>query len=221
MTSALDQLPDPLITPLLALLADAANADLSAEMVEAGLTPELVVATTAPHPVALEILGETALPLLACYRVRTRSRRFSIAYVDHTYTLQLAYLTPAAAREQLGARWPLLDRVWSSLLRALRRGRHDAHQAGANVLGPAGVLKVDLATAQKLELFAEAGDFTYPMFRAEVDVVYRSASEIDTSALYPALSFTHHFYVDGGGGEPDAVSVSLTPAGQLVPYERG
>lgn len=211
MTSALDSLVDPLIAPLLALLKDAINADLAAEMLALDLVPEDAVQTTAPHPVPLEIAGQLALPMLTCFRVRSRSRVATFSHTDQVNTLQFGYLTPATSREQLDERWPLLDRVWQSLLRTLNRGSHPAHLAGAPVLEEAGVVRIATEAALKLELFAEAGDYSYPMFRGEVDVTWRDTSPFDTSGLFPALSFEHEFHIDRpvDEGEPDVVSLAL------------
>ena len=221
MTSALDTLSDPLVTPVLALLKDAVNADLRAQMLLAGVEPEDAIVSTAPHPVELEIAGESPLPMLTCYRVRSRSRQFSFSHVDHTSTLQLSYITSATAREQLDERWPLLHRVWTAILTTLARGHHLSHQEGASVLLDAGVIRLDPATAQKREVFVAGGDYTYPGFVAEIDVVHRDGAELDTSTLYPVLSFTHRFHIDEGSedGEADVTAISLTPAGELVPYE--
>lgn len=219
MTSALDTLEDPFLTPLLALLMEGVNADVAA-LAAPDAEPEPAVRSTAPHPVALEIAGESALPLLSCYRVRSRGRQRSIAYVDHTVTLQIAYTSPATAREQLSARWPLLEVVWQSILGTIRRGYHAAHQGGIEVLGPLGVIEVPLASAQKRELFAADGDYAYPSFLAEVDVILQTASFEETGTLHPALSFTHNFYLDGVRDDvPDVAAISFTPEGELVPYE--
>lgn len=216
MTSALDTVEDPLLTPLLALLADAINADLAAEAPPSA-TPEAAVASTAPHPVPIITVGETALPVLSCYRVRSRARRRSIAYVDHTTTLQFSYLSASTAREQLPARWPMLERVYQALVKALVAGTHPAHAAGAEVLEPLGLIDVLLPSLQKRELFAEGGDFTYPMFLLEVDVVVQTSDFTDPSTLWPALSFEagiyHHAVSDDA---PDVAVISYTPLGQAV-----
>lgn len=218
MTSALDTVVDPLLTPLLGLLQDAINADLAAEVPPApDTTAEPAVATTAPHPVPIVIAGETALPLLACYRVRSRARQRSISYVDHTQTLQFSYLSAATAREQLPARWPSLERVYQALLKTLRAGHHPAHAGDANVLEGLGIIDVPLSTLQKRELFAEGGDFTYPMFLLEVDVVVQTATFNDPSTLYPALSFETGIYIGCVTEAPPDVSViSYTPLGEAV-----
>lgn len=216
MTSALDTIVDPLLVPLLALLKDAINADLAAEA-PADATPEPAVATTAPHPVPILIAGETALPVLACYRVRSRARQRSVSYVDHTQTLQFSYVSAATAREELPARWPSLERVYEALLQTLRAGHHPAHQGDAHVLEGLGVVDLPLSTLQKRELFAEGGDFTYPMFLLEVDMVVQTAEFKDPSTLWPALSFETGIYHGAVTADPPDVSViSYTPLGQAV-----
>lgn len=216
MTSALDTVEDPLITPLLAFLKDAINGDLAPEM-PPGNTPEPAVASVAPHPVALEIAGETALPLLSCYRVRSRTRQRTVTYVDRTVTLQFTYVSAATAREQIEARWPLLERVWVALESALLEGAHPAHAGGANVLAALGVIEVPLGTSQKREGFQPGGDFAYPCFIAEVDLLVQSSSAPDTSHLYPALSFQSDLYIGGvTEAPPDVSAISYTPLGEAV-----
>ena len=218
MTSALDTVVDPLVTPLLALLKDAINADLAAEVPPSpDTTPEPAVATTAPHPVPIIMAGETALPLLACYRVRSRARQRSVVYFDHTQTLQFSYLSAATAREQLPARWPSLERVYQALVKTLRAGHHPAHAGDANVLESLGIIDMPLTTLQKRELFAEGGSFTYPMFLCEVDVVVQTTDFTDPSTLWPALSFETGIYHDHvTDEEPDVSVISYTPLGQAV-----
>lgn len=216
MTSALDTVEDPLITPLLAFLKDAINSDLSPETPPA-TTPEPAVATTALHPVVIEIAGETALPLLSCYRVRSRSRRRSVTYIDRTVTLQFTYVSAATAREQLDARWPLLERVWVALEGALLAGAHPAHEDGANVLTPLGVIEVPLGASQKREAFQAGGDYTYPCFVAEVELVVQTTTTADTSHLYPALSFQSDLYIGSvTEAPPDVSALSYTPLGAAV-----
>lgn len=216
MTSALDTVVDPLVTPLLAFLKDAINADLSAET-PPDSEPEAAVATTAPHPVDIEMTGETALPILTCYRTRSRARRRSIAFVDHTVTLQFTYVTAATAREQLGARWPLLERVWAALLLSLSTGSHPAHADGEDVLDSLRVIEVVLSTAQKREIFQPGGDYTYPAFVAEIDLIVQDDSLGDASTLYPALSFDGGIYLgDVTEDAPDVAARAYTPLGEQV-----
>lgn len=195
--NALEALSDPLITPLLALMKDAINADVRAQMVAAGKTPEDAVVTTAPHPVALEIAGQAALPLLSCYRVRSRQRSTTMYWIDSVDTLQFAYVTPQCAREQIDERWPLLQRVWRRILITMQLGCDVAHLSGADVFGPAGVIAYEESSASKVDLFAETGDYAYPMFRGEMEVIWRD-DEYQTSrtaALFPALSIESDLFV--------------------------
>lgn len=214
--TALESLSDPLIAPVLALCKDAINADLADAMEAAGVTPEDAVRATAPYPFALRIEGAAVLPALHCYRVQSRSTQFSVVHVDHVSRLQFTYATPGIGREGLDERWPLLDRVWRALLGALKSGSHAAHADGADVLSDAGVVKVDLGTTRKLEVFIEDGNHTFPGFIGELDVTWRDGSDVDTGSLYPALSFEAKVFADGVSetGDPDAVSRALTPIGE-------
>ena len=217
MTSALDTVQDPLITPLLALAKDAVNADVVLD-VDPAATPEAAVATTAPHPVPIEILGETALPVLACYRIRARTTERSLLLTDYTYTLQWVYVSPATAREQLDERWPLLNRVWLSLMKAVYAGQSPAHAAGVDVLGPIGVIDMPGERALKREFFYDGGDYAYPAFVWEMEVVMQDDSATDTTGLWPALSFLSQFWIDSGvtAEPPDVSVISYTPLGKLV-----
>lgn len=216
MTSALDTLEDPLITPLLALAKDAINADVALD-VDPAATPEAAVATTAPHPIPIEIIGETAMPILACYRVRTRVSQRTVHLYDHTQTLQWVYVSPATSREQLPYRWPLLEHVWQALLSAVTSGSSAAHKGGAQVLEPIGVIDLPLPRILKREFFYDNGDYAYPAFVAEMDVVVQDDSALDTSHLWPALSFQSDIYLGDVTTDPPDVSViSYTPLGKLV-----
>jgi hypothetical protein len=214
--NALDVIPDPLVTPVLALLYDAINADLAIDMAAAGVPVENAVSTTSHVPFTLTMVGAGALPALHCYRVRSRSSQQTVQWVNHTSTLQFVYATPAAGREQLDVRWPLLDRVWHSMLRALKRGYHPAHAGGDLVLLEAGVVRIDLSTAIKREAFIEAGQQTFPGFVAELDVVWRDANDIDQGPFFPALSFDALLFTDrpvDTETEADVHARAVLPAG--------
>jgi hypothetical protein len=225
MTSALDTVADPLITPILALLKDAINAELAAEVpVDPDIVAEPAVATTAAYPVSIEMAGETALPILSCYRVRSRASQRTVAFVDHTLSLQFTYVSAATSREELEARWPLLDRVWRTLEATLREGSHAAHAAGAAVLSGLGIIDVPLQSALKRELYQPGGDYAYPAFVAEMDLVVQASSLADPSTLWPALSFQSDIYLGDVADDPaDVRVISYTPIGleerDAEPYE--
>lgn len=215
---ALESLTDPLLGPMLALLKDGITADMLALTVEAGAEDtRAAVKTTVARPFVLGVEGEDVLPALHCHRIRSRSSQFSAVYVDHIATLQFMYVTPACSQELLEPRWALLDRVWRSMLRTLRRGSHPAHAFGADVLDDAGVVRINLLTAVKREAFVEQGEYTFPAFVAEMDVTWRDGTEVDQGPLFPALSFDTQIFVNTDGdttGTPDVVARSVTDAGQ-------
>jgi hypothetical protein len=227
MTAELQSLPDPLITPLLALLKDAINADVAAAMVAAGLTvagdsdgagEDAAVITTLARPFELRVEGNEALPALHCYRTQARTRQFTAVHLDHLYTLQFVYVTPAVEKDQLDERWPLLDIVWRSLVTTLKKGHHPAHLAGAHVLCDAGVVRADYATALKREMCVEGEHFNNPGFIAQVEVTWRDLSKEDTTGLPLALSFDARVYVDqpdlsAPGIGPDVTARAVTDAG--------
>lgn len=209
--SALDVIQDPLITPILALLRAGINADLAADMATQGVTPEPAIATVSPVPFVLGREGDGVLPALHCYRIRSRSKQTTLFYRDETATLQLVYVTPATGRDQIEQRWPILDRVWRSLVRTLRSG----YLGGVDVLGAAGVIHVAAETANKQELYIERQE-SFPGFVATIDVVWRPADESDVGTVYPALSIDGQLFTDTDGvttGTPDVISRVVLPAG--------
>lgn len=214
--NALDCITDPLITPILGLLKFAINADLARDMVAASVDVEDVIKTTSPVPFALPMEGEGVLPALHCYRVRSKSSQFSIFFTDHTSTLQFIYASPAAGRDNLEARWPVLDRVWHSLIRTLKSGSYPGYASDADVMLDAGVVRVALATTNKREIFIEGGGLTYPGFIAEVEVVWRDGNDNDQTVYPDATSFDGRIFVNTNGdtsGTPDVIARAVTPAG--------
>lgn len=224
-TGALETLGDPLLDPLLGFLRDAVNADLAPLAQALGGDTAPFVKTVAPRPFALAEAGDDVLPALHAYRLRSRTRQATFAHRDHLATLQFHYVTPAVSQELIDDRWPVLDRVWRVVLRALSAGHHPAHNSDAPVFaGAVQLLKVDVATALKREAFTEGGDYTYPSFVAEIDVTWRDGAESDPGTLHPALSFDARLFVDQGGdpsGDPDVIGRALTPAGEQHPEGRG
>lgn len=214
--NALDSIPDPLLTPLLALLKDAVNADLALDMAAAGAPVEAAIATVSKVPFTLSLEGEGTLPALHAYRIRSSTSRATFVHLNHVSRLQFAYATPATGRDLLDARWPLLDRVWHAMLRALRRGGHANHAAGADVLLDAGVVSVALTGAFKREAFIEGAHEVFPGFVAEVDVTWRNALDVDQGPFFPVLSLDAQLYVDRDvdlDSAPDVHARAVTPAG--------
>lgn len=187
---ALERLSDPLVTPILALLKDAVNADLAAAMTDAGISPTMdAVKSTVPHPISAQILtADPSLPMLVCYRVRQVNQRRTFGYVDQLCTLRLQYITDATSVEQIGSRWPLLDRTWRACIKALCDGHHPAHASDDNVLEDAGVVWVNEA-AQKSESFLGGGDFVFPQWEADIQVTWRDAALTDVSDLDDLADF--------------------------------
>lgn len=214
MTDALESLPDPLLGPLLPLLKDAINSDLRVEQTAAGVAPadlKDVVVQAWPNAVTLEILGQAALPVLAAFRLRARSRRATVTFWEHTYTLQFEYVTPQTALEQIDNRWPLLDRVWLALMDTLCRGTHADHTPapGDPVMEDSGLVRVLTETALKQEMYAESAGYAYPMFRATVDVVCQSnRSRTDIDDLGVANTVRAMFWTDP---EVDDYATTVTP----------
>jgi hypothetical protein len=215
---ALESLPDRLIDPMLALLKDGVNADVAA-IVGALVTPpgdsRAAILNCARRPFALPMEGNGYTPALHCYRIRHKMRLFTVIHIDHVYTLQFQYVTPACGKDLLDDRWAVLDVVWRSIVEMLKAGKHPAHAGGADVLEAAGVISVDYASALKSEAFFGDTPSPFPGFLAQVDVVWRDLPKEDTSGLPDALSFDARIYVDTPdlSGDPDVVARAVTEAG--------
>lgn len=184
---AVDVVRDPLLTPLLALLMAAINADVGSIMLHDGGKEVPAVVTTQLHPLSLMHEPDGG-PRLSAYRISSRPVRTTMQRIDHVATVQFDYITPACGHEQLDARWPLLEQVWQVMVDALDKGHHAAYQDDEPAL--TNVLKVDLTTARKVELYADGQESTFPAFRAQMDITWRGEETAATRTYYPALSFT-------------------------------
>jgi hypothetical protein len=215
---ALESLGDPLVDPILSLLKDAVNAEiLTLTNAASAEDSRAAVLTTSRRPFELSMDGEGTLPALNCYRVRSKTSQVSIVHIDHIETLQFTYATPSCAEDLLDERWAVLDLVWRRALKALKDGKHPAHNGGADALESAGVVRTAYATAIKREAFVAHGGNTFPGFVAEIDVTWRPADEQDNATYYPALSIDGRIYVDTVNGDtsgtPDVIARAVTPAG--------
>lgn len=214
---ATERLPDPLVTPLLALLKDAANAKLRADMEAAGIEPVDVISATQPYPAdAKSLTASPSLPLLACYRTRQQSVRRTFGHRDYLTTLRLHYISSPTAADRLDERWPILDRVWRAVFDALCAGHDAAHLDDELVLEDAGVIAVNEA-ATKAEGYLPGSDYALPQWEADVQVTWRDTTRTDTSALYPVLSLTARI-TQAIDGDPrpangDVVITAYTPTG--------
>jgi hypothetical protein len=220
-SSALNCLRDPLITPLLALLQDAVNADMRAlmafELRDTGADPVDAIKFTMPRPLELPKEGDGPLPALGCYRLRTRSKQVTFGHKEHYSTLRFQYMTPATAFSTLEDRWPLLNHVWESIIATLARGYHDAHRDGYRLLDDLLVTWVNLDSATKQELYVEGSDNINPGFIGDIEIRTRIAPTDDVTT-YPILSFYTKLYEGaadpGPSRAPDVESLAFTPLGQ-------
>jgi hypothetical protein len=221
---AVDVVRDPLLTPVLALLMTAINADVGYIMDHDGGYTTPACATTQLHPLDLKQCPDNE-PRLSAYRIRSRPVRTSMQRIDHVATVQFDYITPSCGDGQLTARWPLLETVWQVIVETLDRGYHEDYLDGEIAL--TNVLKVDLSTASKVELYADGGDLVFPAFRAQIDITWRGRETRDPTTYYPALDFTIAIHRADLGeledGEdvaqaiepnPAVVVISRTPTGQ-------
>lgn len=217
----LERVSDPLVSGVLALLTDAVNADLAEHMERAGiaLDSEKPVQQAVPHPVDLRMgLAEQTLPVLAVYRVRERGESLVMGRDDTRVTLQATYICDATAREQLAERWPLLSFAAESIRQTMLRGSHSAHRGGEVVYEAMGVQIVYSRTWNKVEAYAEAGDYCYPMFRAEIEMNVRDARDMQPRpTLYPFHEIRTFINTASTPGTPrDVEAVTLTEAGEAA-----
>lgn len=217
MTLAIEQLEDPLVSPLLELCKSAANADIAQIMAALGLVPEDVIAKVVSRPLTPETL-DAELPVLSCYRIAQQGQRTTFAHLDHLVTLRLHYVAPSTSREQLEERWPLLEQTWQAIFGAISAGRHEAHSENGAVLEEAGVVWTS-ENYVKREGFLSNGAVAYPQFEADVQVLWRDLGEGDASALYPVLSLDARLTQDGegeAGAEPafEVRFTAYTPEGE-------
>jgi hypothetical protein len=219
--AALDSLPDPLITPLLQFLQIAVNADLREQMATVTLQPgveaEDVIQTIAPRPLDLLVDGDGKLPMLGCVRTKVRSKQVTFGFKENYTTLRFYYFTPATNVDQLGERWPLLNRVWESMIRALEVGKHDDYHAGADLLEELQITWVNFESATKQELHAERGQFAFPAFIGDIEIRTRMAAAW-AGTLYPTLSFLTKMFQGpaetGRTREPQVQVLDFTETGK-------
>jgi hypothetical protein len=205
----IDVTRDPLLVPLLAFLMAAINADIGQVMMDESGREQDAIASTLIRPQSLDTDPDGAR--LSAYRLRSKPVRTGFGRIDHVLTLQFDYVTPSCGMSQVEARWPILDRVWVALIEAMSNGSHEAYEDGADALALAGIVWVNLQSAQKADLYAE-GDVTFPAFRGTLEVTWRNGKSVDTSALYPALSFTTQIYQ--GDDVAPTVATSFTALGE-------
>lgn len=206
----LDSTKDRFLSPLLALLQDAINSDLEEEGLDAGQAVQHV----APYDMPLELAGELSLPALSCFRMRTALRRHSAIHLDELVTLRFRYITPGTARESLDERWPLIEHAWRSLVRTLEHGYHSAHRDGVRVRDEIGIVWIAWEQTNKVEMYADSGEFAYPAFQADVVMQVRDLRlpRNDTTELHPMAGLRAEIGVDGGTA--DVTVEALTPVGE-------
>lgn len=205
---SLDVTKDDTLLPLLSLLQDAINSDLEAKGLNAGEAVQHI----APYDMRLELAGELSLPALSCFRVRSVPTRQSAVHLDERVTLRFKYVSASTARESIDERWPLLEHVWRSFVATMDRGYHEAHRASARVLDEIGFVWISWNQTNKLEVYADDGDYAYPAWQADVQVQWRDLGRNDTTALYPMTGVRASIGTDGG--VDDVITTILTETGE-------
>jgi hypothetical protein len=214
---AIDQTRDPITSVLLPMLQAAVNADLSAYFAASGIGDTEAVRTTQCFPISAQVTASVEeTPVLACFRSRNRRQYTTLRHLDHYATLTFQYLSPACSFSDLGARWPVLSRVWMSIVDTLRDGSHPAWENGAPALENCGLVRVDEDTADEQEIFGRDGDYAYPMFSATIAVVWRDTSNwrFGSSAV-KFRSLTANLYTESNpetGIDPDVAVLVEAPA---------
>ena len=120
---------------------------------------------------------------------------------DELATLKFVFISPACSREEIAGRWPLLDKVWRKIVDTMYRGHDESYQDDVDVMATAGVVRVDLNSARKQEFYAEKGNYAFPAFWGEIEVLWRDPALSDTSELDPFNRAAGKFLVDGNEDE--------------------
>jgi hypothetical protein len=209
---------DPLVEAFLALSQAGVN-DLLASLWDSSDDRSIApIVATANHPITPQQLSAGQLPLLSAYRsteVRTETTMGHIN--DRVVTLEITYVAPETPPDDMTARWPLLQAVWSALLTSVCNGS-DAYVGPS--LPDSGLIEIRLETARKLERYLQresvnAPGVIYPAFVARINVVERPV--VDISHLAQFLSLRTKLYTDGLHPEPADVTVdTYTPEGEAV-----
>lgn len=201
---------DPLITPILGLVQAWANDEVGG--IDKAPKEESAVVSVAAHPADLRTLGASSLPMLTCFRLRSRKVNQTFRRINHLDTLRFEYFYTAVSPKTVNGQWPYLDRVWTAIADALSEGgmKHPNYNDGAPITDLVEIVNVDLQNGTKYEAWADLGNSVYPMFRFDVDVAWRPTPE--QLVLSPLRSVQGDIYAE------ETPTDAETGDGDAVPY---
>lgn len=161
MASDFDQFTDVAVATLLMLCKGAADADLNATI--GGPAVETVLG----YPPGTSVPAGS-FPLLLIYRQgETAQEQGATRYVPQT-TFAIQYVASNAVDQNVGPRWPLLPRVWWSMIKALQQGYHPSVSSGAEVMAQAG-LRLQLGATSRVTYQRLPGtEAVFPSFSATI-----------------------------------------------------
>lgn len=148
------------------------------------------VRKTYGFPIPLDMLRSLELPACAIYVDRERTVSTG-RWRDRGLSVVVEYVLPPTQKGSMDTRWPLLRRVWDTMLPAFVLGTVDLGAGPVDVKAPAGIVKVDDETATCSFAFVPDGAQTFPGFVARLEVVERPAVALDLPdlvALYADLN---------------------------------
>lgn len=184
---ALHDATDPQARALRLLLGGGLNAELEPE------TGEPVVRATYGWPaIDAQRVHALAHPALAIWRETETSLQRSVHHVDELVTWRIDYALPATPLEHVDARWELLQEVWATILRLVRRGHHPAVADDASLLVDAGFVEVDMTRGRepRVQYLLPATDrAVFPAFQGRIHLRHRD--DIDISGLPYASLLAH------------------------------
>ena len=211
---SLDSFTDTRLSALLMLASGAANADHEAT------AEEPVVRGAVAAPMDPATLGQMNLPALFAYRQNAAADEESQYDLNTDATYVVDYWLPVTGIDRIALRWPLLDKVWETIAKAIQGGMHPDVSSGVDVMRQAGLTaalgnttRVDFSRAPG----AEGG--WYPFFRATFRIREDRSSTVgvtDVDGLPAFLESATVFALPGATETTPAIESELALEGYPV-----
>lgn len=167
-----DTLTDAVVDAVRAIATQKVNAALTGTLTSAFPAIE----STSGYPTPLEGIEGMKLPALFVY-IDKEDPFQDFRENDTRLSVVLEYLGPATPVGKLGARWPLLRRVWRELKHAIDAGLLDSGSGNVDALTPIGVFQADEDLASVQYRFASDGENAYPAFVGRFPVSWRDPAD--------------------------------------------
>lgn len=163
MPSDFNAFTDVSVSTLLMLCKGAADADLLATI--GGPAVERVIG----HPVLNVPAG--GYPVLMIHRASEIGMEQGQTRWNPLTTFEIRYIAPVTTDTNISARWPLLHRVWWSMIAAMQQGYHPSVSSGAKVMSQSGLTMI-LGEGARVVYQRLPGDTggVYPSFVASVQM---------------------------------------------------